>query len=104
MIKITEKYYADTDKYNWILVEKHKITKNEKVKNHKVGDIVYRKISYYMNLQSLLNSLNQKRKRKLPKNCDLTEFIQRLEKDQEDFLKIINKMLEEKKETNCMSD
>ena len=49
-----------------------------------------------MNLQSLLNSLNQKRKRKLPKNCDLTEFIQRLEKDQEDFLKIINKMLEVK--------
>ena len=33
MIKITDEYYADADKYNWILYKKHIITEQEALKS-----------------------------------------------------------------------
>ena len=56
MIKITEKYYADKDKYNWILCEKHVINEKEakKSKNVQAGNIEYKNISYHMTLEQLL--------------------------------------------------
>ena len=96
MIKITDKYYADNDKYNWILCEKHVINEKEaeKRKNVQTGDIEYKNISYHMNLEQLLISLLEKHKRTIAKECDLKEYIQELIYMQEDFLKqIMEKVL-----------
>lgn len=91
MIKITNRYYADNDKYNWILCEKHIVTEKEaeKRKNVKVGDIEYKNISYHMNLEQLLISLLEKHKRGIAKECDLKEYIQELKYMQDDFIKQI---------------
>ena len=91
MIKITDKYYIDTDKYNWTLCEKHIVTEKEaeKRKNAQPGDIEYKTISHHMNLEQLLISLLEKHKRAIAKECDLKEYIQELKYMQEDFLKQI---------------
>lgn len=91
MIKITDKYYADNDKYNWILCEKHIVTEKEaeKRKNINAGDIEYKNISYHMNLEQLLISLLENHKRGIAKECDLKEYIQELKYMQDDFIRQI---------------
>lgn len=91
MIKITDKYYADNDKYNWILCEKHIVTEKEaeKRKNINAGDIEYKNISYHMNLEQLLTSLLENHKRGIAKECNLKEYIQELKYMQDDFIKQI---------------
>ena len=96
MIKITEKYYIDTDKYNWILCEKHIVTEKEAEnrKNAQAGDIEYKNISYHMSLEQLLTSFLEKHKRAIAKEYDLKGYIQELKHMQEDFLKQIKKIKE----------
>lgn len=91
MIKITEKYYADSDKYNWILCEKHIVTEKEakKRKNANVGDVEYKNISYHMNLEQLLTSLLEKHKKGIAKECNIADYIKELKFMQEDFIKQI---------------
>lgn len=94
MIKITDKYYADNDKYNWILCEKHIVTEKEaeKRKNINAGDIEYKNISYHMNLEQLLISLLENHKRGIAKECNLKDYIQELKYMQDEFIKqIVNK-------------
>lgn len=89
MIKITDKYYIDTDKYNWILIEKHIVTEKEVENRKKVkaGDVECKIISYHITLQQLLISLFEKHKKSIAKECDLKEYIEELKYMQEDFLK-----------------
>ena len=91
MIKITDKYYADNDKYNWILCKKHIVTESEaqKRKDAQAGDIEYKNISYHINLEQLLTSLLEKHKKSIAKECNLKEYIQELKYIQEDFIKQI---------------
>ena len=91
MIKITDKYYADNDKYNWILCEKHIVTEKEaeKRKNINAGDIEYKNISYHMNLEQLLTSLLENHKRGIAKECNLKDYIQELKYMQDEFIKQI---------------
>lgn len=88
MIQITDKYYAEADKYCWTLLEKHIVTETEaeKRKNAVAGDIEYKNISYHMNLEQLLTSLLEKHKKGISKECNLKEYIQELKVMQEDFI------------------
>lgn len=88
MLKITDKYYADTDKYNWILCKKHIVTESEakKRKNVNVGDIEYKSISYHSTLEQLLIKLYEKYKKSIAKECNLQEYIKELKYMQEDFI------------------
>ena len=94
MIKITDKYYADNDKYNWILCEKHVITEKEaeKRKNVQAGDTEYKNISYHMTLQNLLENLFEKHKKIIAKNRDLKEYLYVLKDLQKNFLEQIKKI------------
>jgi len=100
MIKITEKYYVDTDKYNYILLEKHIVTKSEaeNSKNKNMGDIEYKTLGYYISLEQLLISLWEKHKRSISKEIDLQEYVDKLEKMQNTFLAKIRKSLKDKEE------
>jgi len=97
MIKITEKYYVDTDKYNYILLEKHIVTKSEaeNSKNKNMGDIEYKTLGYYISLEQLLISLWEKHKRSISKEIDLQEYVDKLEKMQNTFLAKLRKGLRE---------
>lgn len=88
MLKITDKYYADTDKYNWILCKKHIVTESEakKRKNVNVGDIEYKNISYHVTLEELLIKLYEKYKKSISKDCNLQEYVKELKYMQEDFI------------------
>lgn len=88
MLKITDKYYADTDAYNWILVEKNIITEAQAAKRKKVqaGDVEYKTLGYYKNLQNLLTRLFEKHKKSVVKECNLTEYIEELKELQNYFL------------------
>lgn len=100
MIKITEKYYVDTDKYNYILLEKHIVTKSEaeNSKNKNVGDIEYKTLGYYNNLEQLLIKLWDKHKRSITKELNLQEYVEKLEKMQNTFLAKLKKSLKEQEE------
>lgn len=102
MIKITDKYYADNDKYNWILIEKTILTEEQakKRKDAKPGDEELKIVSYHMNLEQLLTSLYEKHKKKIGKNTDLKSYIDELHFLQEDFInkiKNIEKIVIDKK-------
>jgi hypothetical protein len=100
MIKITDKYYADCDKYNWILCKKHIITESEAVKRKKVnaGDIEFINLTYHATLPQLLVSLFEKNKKSVAQyECDLEGYIKKLKFMQEDFLKNVRENFCDKK-------
>ncbi len=68
MIRITDKYFIDADKYNVIL--KEKVVMSDKSKTP--GQITFKEIGYYPNLQSALIKLNESFKKEMIENY---EFI-----------------------------
>lgn len=71
MIKITDKYYLDSDSCNYILIEKS-IVKKEDSKNY--GTETFKNVAYYGNIESLYNGLIEK---EIKENID---FINNIEK------------------------
>ena len=67
MLKITDKYYIDEDKYNYILLEKHIITEAEaeKRKNAVAGEEEFKPIGYFATVSSALRKLFEIKKKKL---------------------------------------
>lgn len=66
MIQITDEYYFDTDKYNYILYKKHIVTESEamKRKDVKVGVEEFKPITYHSTLQNLLLKIRDLNKKK----------------------------------------
>lgn len=102
MIQITDKYYAEADKYCWTLLKKHIVTEAEakKRKNAVAGNIEYKNISYHMNLEQLLTSLLEKHKKGIAKECNLEKYIQELKVMQEAFIKQVKEMLDNESKRN----
>ena len=72
MIKLTNKYYLDTDSCNYILMEKS-IVQKEDSKNY--GNETFKNIGYYGSLESLKISLIEK---EIKDNLDLLNNIDKI--------------------------
>ena len=72
MIKINEKYYLDTDTYNYILLERS-IVKDEKSKNY--GKETFKNIAYYGNLETLYKAIIEK---EIKGNIELLNNIEKV--------------------------
>lgn len=96
MIKITEEYYTDTDRYNWILYKKHIITESEalKSKNKHEGDIEYKPLTYHSTLQNVLKKVMDFNQKKLSVCNSLEEYCNKLDALQDEFIKSIQNMKE----------
>lgn len=96
MIQITDEYYADTDKYNWILYQKHIVTEEEsaKRKNAMVGDEEFKPITYHSTLQNLLLKIRDLNKKNISLATDLLNYIETLNKQDIEFLNQITKLCE----------
>lgn len=96
MIQITDKYYADVDKYNWILYNKHIISEEEVLKRKGVcaGDVEYKPLSYHPTLNSLLKKIMSIKEKNIKLVTNLADYIQELEKLQNKFLEEIKNMKE----------
>lgn len=96
MIKITDEYYADADKYNWILYKKHIITEQEalKSKDKKAGDAEYKPLTYHANLQNVLKKVMDFKQKNLRICQDLNAYYNRLEQLQNEFLEQIKNLKE----------
>lgn len=57
MLKINEKYYLDSDKLQYILLEKSIVVKKE---SENCGKEIFKNIGYYGTLESLKKSLLEK--------------------------------------------
>ena len=69
MIKITDKYYLDSDSCNYILIEKS-IVKKEDSKNY--GTETFKNIAYYGNIEGLYNGIIEK---EIKENIELLNNI-----------------------------
>lgn len=72
MIKITDKYYLDSDSCNYILIEKS-IVKKEDSKNY--GTETFKNIAYYGNIESLYNGIIEK---EIKENIELLNNIDKI--------------------------
>lgn len=82
MIKITDKYYLDSDSCNYILLEKH-IVQDEKCKTY--GKEVYKNVAYYGSVRSLYNGLIE---REIKENIELLNNIEKIIELKEEMLKV----------------
>lgn len=100
MIIFNDNYEIETDKYNWILNEYIFVTeKNQKnYKKSKVGDKVLTKTTYHANLQQLLESMLERKRKNIGRKTAIEEYIEKLEKMQTKFLKEISNIKIENKE------
>ena len=81
MIKITDKYYLDTDSCNYILIERS-IVKDEKSKNY--GKEVFKNIAYFGSLEGLYNGIIE---REIKENIELLNNIEKVIKLKKEILK-----------------
>ena len=72
MIKITDKYYLDSDSCNYILIEKS-IVKKEDSKNY--GTETFKNIAYYGNIEGLSNGIIEK---EIKENIELLNNIDKI--------------------------
>ena len=72
MIKLTNKYYLDTDSYNYILIEKT-IVQKEDSKNY--GKETFKNIAYYGNVESLYAGLIE---REIKENVELLGNVEKI--------------------------
>lgn len=72
MIKITDKYYLDTDSCNYILMERS-IVKDEKSKN--CGKEVFKNIAYFGSIENLYNGIIE---REIKENVELLNNIEKV--------------------------
>lgn len=72
MIKITDKYYLDSDSCNYILIEKS-IVQKEDSKNY--GTETFKNIAYYGNIESLYNGIIEK---EIKENIELLNNIDKI--------------------------
>lgn len=72
MIKITDKYYLDTDSCNYILIEKS-IVQKEDSKNY--GKETFKNIAYYGTIENLYNGLIEK---EIKENVELLNNIEKV--------------------------
>lgn len=70
MIKITDKYFLDSDSCNYILLEKS-IIQDEKSKNY--GKESFKNIGYYGSVESLYNGIIEK---EIKENLDFLNNIE----------------------------
>lgn len=98
MIKFNDNYDIETDKYNWILKEYTFITARNKknYKNVEIGDKVLINTTYHGTLQTLLESMLERKRKNIGKKTTIEEYIAKLEKMQTKFLKEISKIDMEK--------
>lgn len=96
MLKITEDYYTDTDRYNWILYKKHIITEQEalKSKDKNAGDVEYKPLTYHSTLQNVLKKVMDIKQKNLRICNDLNTYYNRLEQLQNEFLEQIKNLKE----------
>lgn len=72
MLKITDKYYLDSDNCNYILIEKT-IVQKEDSKN--LGKEVFKNIAYYGNIESLYKGIIEK---EIKENIELLNNIKKV--------------------------
>ena len=91
MITINDKYRIDIDRYNYTLQEK------SKSKNKKTNEITEKwvDIGYYMNLEECLKGAWRKHKRTMSKEYNLEEYLEKLSKLEEKFVRDIRKAMKE---------
>lgn len=96
MLKITEDYYTDADKYNWILYKKHIITEEEALKSQEkqAGDIEYKPLTYHANIQNVLKKVMDIKQKNLRVCKDLNEYYQKLNELQNKFIQEIKNIKE----------
>lgn len=100
MLKITEKYYLETDKYNWTLWEKHIVTEKEaeKSKNNNAGDTIYRNPTFHSSLTNLLIYLLERKQKDMASVSEnINELVKNLKEMQVAFIKDLKIILEENK-------
>lgn len=81
MIKITDKYYLDTDSCNYILIERS-IVKDEKSKNY--GKEVFKNIAYFGSIENLYNGIIE---REIKENVELLNNIEKVIELKEEILR-----------------
>ena len=96
MIQITDKYYFDTDKYNYILYKKHIVTESEAIKRKDalVGAEEFKPITYHSTLQNLLLKIRDLNKKNISLDTDLLNYIEILNKQDAEFLNQISEYME----------
>ena len=72
MIKLTNKYYLDTDSCNYILMEKS-IVQKEDSKNY--GKETFKNIAYYGNIEGLYNGIIEK---EIKENIEILNNIEKI--------------------------
>lgn len=90
MIHVLDSYYADTDKYNWILLERRTID-DEKSENYgKENDYP---IGYFSSIEQLIRYIIRKKKRELGKKKvkELSEYADKIEQANDKLFKQIKK-------------
>ena len=100
MLKITEKYYLETDKYNWTLWEKHIVTEKEaeKSKNNNAGDEIYRNPTFHSSLTNLLIYLLERKQKDVANvSKDIKDLTENLKEMQQSFINDLKIILEENK-------
>ena len=88
MMRITDKYYVETDKYNWILKERHVVTKEEASKNEKltVGEEIFREPTYHSTIAHTLEYLYERRQKDIAtESKTIEEFITKANKMKKEF-------------------
>lgn len=88
MMKITDKYYIETDKYNWILKERHVVTKEEVSKNEKLteGEEIFRDPTYHSTVEHTLEYLYERRQKDIASESKtIEEFINKVNKMKKEF-------------------
>lgn len=96
MIQITDKYYFDTDKYNYILYKKHIVTESEamKRKDAQVGAEEFKPITYHSSLQNLLLKVRDLNNKNISLDTDLATYIRILDEKDIELLNQISKYME----------
>ena len=98
MLKITDKYYLETDRYNWVLWERHIVTKDEAKKNKRqvAGQAIYRNPTYHATLENTLKFLIEKRQKDIANMCeDINKLVTEVKHANDDIYTKIKKLAKE---------
>jgi hypothetical protein len=98
MVKITDKYYVETDKYNWILKEMKVVTEEDakRNKNLKVGELMCKDQTYHATVITTLEYLFERRTKDIANECEtIEEYIKKTTKMKKEFSEQLKDIVKE---------
>lgn len=98
MVKITDKYYVETDKYNWILKEMREATKKEIEKGDNIinGSLICKDQTYHATIITTLEYLFERRTKDIANECEtIEEYIKKTTKMKKEFSEQLKDIVKE---------